>query len=152
MTAKHSDRAQPVDAEIVSDGESADSKAPVPHEGEDRWMNTFFHPYSGMLIIGVDLAAFGANAPTGFWLTPLICVLAFLVTFCGVYKIQRSKGGDNRAPAMWKAALGGVAAGLPLPIAGTFVGMSILVLSGLPTSTSGAAKAAKDVFPFPGKK
>jgi hypothetical protein len=92
---------------------------------------TFFDPSSGLVILGVDWIAFGVNLPTKFLLTPLICLIAFGVTFWAVARIQRDDG-DSPRTAYLKAFLGALAAGVPFPIAGTVVGAAILLLSGLP--------------------
>jgi len=91
----------------------------------------FFHPYSGIVILGVDWLAFGADLPTGFTLVALVSVVAFVVTFAGVFKIQM-RFGDATGPACLKAFIGAVAAGIPFPITGTIAGAAILALSGLP--------------------
>ena len=94
---------------------------------------SFYHPYSGMVILGVDWLAFGADLPTGFALVAFISVAAFLVTFIAVAVIQR-RDGDPPWKAYLKASLGAVAAGVPFPVTGTIVGIAILALSGLPTA------------------
>jgi hypothetical protein len=99
-----------------------------PFRGRRR---TFFHFFSGLAILGVDWLAFGVDLPTKFLLTPLVCLVAFGVTFWAVARIQRDDG-DSPKAAYLKAFLGGLAAGVPFPIMGTVVGAGILVLSGLP--------------------
>jgi hypothetical protein len=111
-------------AEVVSGPPS--SAQPV--RGRKR---TFFHPLSGLVILGVDWIAFGIDLPTEFLFTPLVCLFAFGVTFWAVAKIQLRDGDDSKH-AYFKAFLGAVAAGAPFPVAGTIVGAAILLLSGLP--------------------
>jgi hypothetical protein len=111
-------------AEIVS------SSPPNAHPVQDR-KRTFFHPLSGLVILGVDWLAFGLDLPTEFLFTPLVSLVAFGVTFWAVAKIQM-RDGDDRKHAYFKAFLGAVAAGVPFPVTGTIVGATILLLSGLP--------------------
>jgi hypothetical protein len=79
----------------------------------------------------VDWLAFGIDLPTGFLLTPLVCLVAFGVTLWAVARIQVRDGDDLRR-AYFKAFLGAFAAGVPFPVTGTIVGTAILILSGLP--------------------
>lgn len=129
---------KPVDVEIVGERPAPDSPA-LPEKEEAAAAKTFFHPMSGMAIIGIDLVAFGADAPSGMILTPVTSLLAFAVTFYAVYQIQRTKHRDEPKMAILKGLIGGIAAGIPFPIAGTFVGATILLLSGLPM-TGGKGK------------
>jgi hypothetical protein len=126
-------RSKPIDVEIVDEKPVPDRPDLLSTEAEAT-AKTFFHPMSGMAIIGIDLIAFGADAPTGMIFTPLISLLAFLVTFYAVYQIQRSKHGDVSRMAALKALIGAIAAGVPFPITGTMVGAGILLLSGLPVA------------------
>ena len=102
------------------------SAAPEPNR-----RRTFFHPYSGLVILGVDWLAFGFDLPTGLIMEPLLCALAFGLTYWAVLRIQLREG-DQRRAAVLKALLGGLAAGVPFPVTGTIVGVAILMLSGLP--------------------
>ena len=111
-------------AEIVSG--PPPSASPV----QDR-KRTYFHPLSGLVILGVDWLAFGIDLPTEFLFTPLVSIIAFGVTFWAVARIQL-RDGDARKRAYFKAFLGAVAAGVPFPVTGTIVGTAILLLSGLP--------------------
>lgn len=114
---------QPIDAELV--------RGPAPGAKKADGGRTFFHPLSGLVILGVDWLAFGIELPTQLLLEPIVSVLAFAITFWAVSKIQE-RDGDTPRWAGFKALLGALAAGVPLPIAGTVVGTAILVLSGLP--------------------
>ncbi|MCX5794377.1 MAG: phosphoribosylaminoimidazole carboxylase [Elusimicrobia bacterium] len=114
-------------AEIVS------GPPPSARPVQDR-KRTFFHPLSGLAILGVDWLAFGIDLPTEFLFTPLVSLIAFGVTFWAVARIQ-SRDGDDLKRAYFKAFLGAVAAGVPLPVTGTIVGAAILLLSGLPTGS-----------------
>jgi len=125
--------ATPIDAELLDDRAALPRTRQEPPSSTTR---TFFHPLSGLAILGIDLAAFGADAPTGFLLTPLTSIGAFVVTFFVVYHFQSNHNEDLPRSAALKALLGAIAAGVPFPIAGTFVGVAILALSGLPMTTS----------------
>jgi hypothetical protein len=100
-----------------------------PRPGQKRrfWLN----PASGLLILGVDWLFFVPEAATLGIAIPAACVLAFAITFCGVYWIQRKKAGDALSPALMKALLAGIVAGVPTSIGGTMLGTLVLVMSGL---------------------
>jgi len=101
---------------------------PVPLEG----LRTFYHPASGVVILGLDWLAFGTDFLTGFLALPVMCVLAFLVSFPVVYIIQLKWSKDLVGPALGKAFLGAFMVALPFPITGTLLGFAILTLAGLP--------------------
>ena len=92
-----------------------------------------FHPYSGVLIIAMDWVFFGMEAGTLGLSIPVMSLLAFATTLLGVFTIQIKLAKDNWAIALAKGVLGGFVAGIPTPIAGTFLGALILALSGLST-------------------
>jgi hypothetical protein len=96
-----------------------------------RW-RTWYHPFSGALILGVDFLAFGTEFASGFLDTPAVSLLAFAATLPAVYLSQRRLAGDKAAPALLKALLGAVLAGLPFSIEGGIFGALVLMLSGLP--------------------
>lgn len=93
---------------------------------------SFYHPLSGALILAVDWLAFGLDLFSGFTALLLVALLAFGVTFYGVFAIQTKLRGEPPRLAGAKAFVAALAAGLPLPITGTVVGALILALSGLP--------------------
>ncbi len=93
---------------------------------------TFYHPASGVVILGLDWLAFGTDALTGFLALPEMCVLAFMASFAAVLAIQLKWSKDKMPTAMGKAFLGAFLVGLPTPITGTMLGAAILALSGLP--------------------
>ena len=64
---------------------------------------------------------------------PVMSLLAFATTLLGVFTIQIKLSKDNWAIALAKGVLVGIVAGIPTPIAGTFIGALILALSGLST-------------------
>lgn len=85
-----------------------------------------------MVILGLDWLTFGTDFLTGFLALPLLCVLAFLVSFPVIFAIQRKWTADSLSSALGKAFLGAFMVGLPFPITGTLLGAAILALSGLP--------------------
>jgi len=100
----------------------------VPFEG----LRTFYHPASGVVILGLDWLAFGTDFFTGFLALPVVCVLSFLVSFALLFVIQRKWTKDSPSAVLGKAFLGAFMVGLPFPITGTMLGAAILALSGLP--------------------
>jgi hypothetical protein len=104
------------------------SHPPVPFEG----LRTFYHPASGVVILGLDWLAFGTDFLTGFMALPVLCVLSFLISFPVIFAIQRKWTQDGLSAALGKAFLGAFMVGLPFPITGTLLGGAILALSGLP--------------------
>jgi hypothetical protein len=95
-------------------------------------LGTFYHPASGVVILGLDWLAFGTDIMTGLLALPVICVLSFLVSFPVLFAIQRKWSKESVPSAIGKAFLGAFMVGLPFPITGTMLGAAILVLSGLP--------------------
>jgi len=106
-------------------------EAPAEARSVSGRKRTFFHPYSGLVILAVDWLAFGLDLPTEFLITPVVSLIAFAVTFWAVAKIQLGDGDAPRS-AYLKAFLGAAAAGVPFPVTGTIMGTAILLLSGLP--------------------
>ena len=90
-----------------------------------------FHPYSGALIIAMDWLFFGVESATLGLSIPVMSLLAFVITLLGVFTIQSKISKDNLPIALAKGILGGLVAGIPTPIAGTFIGALILALAGL---------------------
>jgi hypothetical protein len=103
-------------------------------------LNTFYHPASGVVILGFDWLAFGSDIMTGFLALPVLCVVAFLVSFPIILAIQLKWSRDSLPNAIGKAFLGAFMVGLPFPITGTILGAAILVLSGLPHHPVDAVK------------
>ncbi len=126
-TFRHA-REVPVDVlpPVPSDAEMAANRPPLAN------VKTFYHPASGVIILGVDLLLFGPEFLSGFLALPLMCALGFLITLPLVFMVQMRWSGDNRATAFGKAFLGAFMAGLPFSIAGTLYGAAIIALSGLP--------------------
>lgn len=101
---------------------------PPPFQG----LRTFYHPASGVVILGLDWLTFGTDLMTEFLALPILCFLAFVVTFPVVYVIQAKWSRDTTGPALGKAFLGAFMVALPFPITGTLLGAAILALAGLP--------------------
>ena len=101
-----------------------------------KWKFFLFHPYSGVLIIAMDWVFFGVEAGTLGLSIPVMSLLAFATTLLGVTTIQIKMAKDNLPIALAKGVLGGLVAGIPTPIAGTFIGALILALSGLSAKSS----------------
>jgi hypothetical protein len=114
----------------------AETRSRVPFEG----LNTFYHPASGVVILGMDWLLFGPDLMTGFLALPAICVLGFLTTFPVLFAIQRKWSKDDASMALGKAFLGAFLVGLPFPITGTMLGAAILVMAGLPHHPVDAVK------------
>jgi len=106
---------------------------PVTSEKEPplAGFRSFYHPASGVAILGVDLLCFGPEVAFPFDL-PVMCALAFAITFPLVYLIQWKWGRNGRGVALGKALFGAFLAGLPFSITGTMFGAAVLALSGLP--------------------
>lgn len=105
-----------------------ESVPPPPFAG----LRTFYHPASGVVILGLDWLAFGSDVLTGLLAIPLICVLAFITSFPVIFAIQRKWSKDDVVPALGKAFVGAFLVAVPFPITGTMLGAAILALSGLP--------------------
>src|SRR5271154_3780298 len=82
---------------------------PIPFEG----LRTFYHPASGVVILGIDVLVFGPEMLSGFLDTPIMCVIAFLTTLPLVYVIQLKWAKDKVSTAFGKAFMGAFLAGLP---------------------------------------
>lgn len=121
---------EPIEPEVVGGPPPRDARLPAKSE-------SFFHPLSGAIILGVDWLAFGLDLFSGFAALAVVSVLAFAVTFYGVAWAQLRLRKDSTNAAYLKAFLGAVAAGVPFPITGTIVGAAILALSGLPSLRPG---------------
>jgi small basic protein len=96
-----------------------------PHESQ--WLL----PATGAWILGLDWFLFSQEAITLAVATPVTAVVGFLGGALGTYFFQ-SRFADERGPNVWlKALLAGIVVGVPVPLAGTFVGGWILFNSGL---------------------
>lgn len=87
------------------------------------------HPMSGLLILFLDYAFFVQEIT--IIAIPFTCFLAFLLSFTGVFLIQKYIDNENTGRSFAKAFFGGVVTGLPTPVFGTIFGSLILFVSGL---------------------
>ena len=109
---------------------------PPPFDG----LRTFYHPASGVVILGLDWLIFGTDLFTGFMAVPAMCVLGFLISFALVLAIQLKWSKDKLSSALGKSFMGAFLVGLPFPITGTLLGAAILALAGLPHHPVDAVK------------
>ncbi len=100
----------------------------APFEG----LKTFYHPASGVVILGLDWLIFGTDLFTDFLATPIMCVLGFLISFALLVAIQRKWAKNPMTAVLGKAFLGAFLVAIPFPITGTLLGAAVLALSGLP--------------------
>jgi hypothetical protein len=119
--------------EKIVEGEVVPPGGEPPKTPPDTRGRTFFHPLSGAVILAIDWVAFGMDLFSGFAALLAVSLLAFAGTFYAVLWIQRRLHNDRPYPALLKALLGALAAGVPFPVTGTIVGAAIIALSGLPT-------------------
>jgi hypothetical protein len=110
-------------------------------------MRTFYHPASGVVILGIDLIVFGPEMLSGFLDLPVMCVLAFVTTFPLVFLIQSRWSKDSAGSSFGKAFLGAFLAGLPFSITGTLFGAAVIALSGLPRNPIEAYKKITETRP-----
>ena len=89
------------------------------------------HPYSAGLMILIDNVFFGANAVTAGLATPLIVILAFVITGVGVFLNQRFLVEEAVGASLARAFLLAVLAAIPTSLVGSGAGMALLVRSGL---------------------
>ena len=97
------------------------------------------HWLSGVLLIAVDGAFFGANAAVsvaslGFAIpvaTLIIGLIAFAFTGIGVFLVQKFTAEEDTGSALAKGFALGVLAGIPTPIAGTLAGGFVIAKAGI---------------------
>lgn len=87
------------------------------------------HPMSGLLILFLDYAFFVQEITIIG--VPFTVLLAFLLSFTGVFLIQKYIDNENTGRSVAKAFFSGVVTGLPTPVFGTVFGSLILFVSGL---------------------
>lgn len=93
--------------------------------------SSFLHPASGVLILALDWLLFSGSVLSLGFSAPALALLGFILGTAGTGLIQFRYGQDGRLMSTFKGVLGGVAVGIPLPIAGTAAGGAVLALSGL---------------------
>jgi hypothetical protein len=88
-------------------------------------------PATGAWILGLDWFLFSQETITLGLAVPATAILGFFGGAIGTYIFQTRYAGD-RGPSAWiKSILAGIVVGIPVPLAGTFVGGWILFNSGL---------------------
>jgi hypothetical protein len=134
-TGAHESQEVPVDVLPPLPRDASESVTRIePEASQPPFANlrTFYHPASGVVILGLDWLAFGTDLLSGFMALPAICILSFLVTFPILWLIQVKWTKDTNSAALGKAFLGAFLVGLPFPITGTLLGAAVLALAGLP--------------------
>jgi hypothetical protein len=110
----------------VAEPVSLSSKPVFP---EIRKSGLNLHPMSGLLILFLDYAFFVQEITV--IAIPFTCILAFFLSFTGVFLIQKYIDNESTGRSAAKAFFGGVVTGLPTPVFGTVFGSLILFVSGL---------------------
>lgn len=118
----HEKNPEPQSERAVADESNLPAPAPA---------KTLFHPLSGLSILAFDWLLFSGNVATGGAGTPLLALAGFTVGGVATACIQRFIAGDGVKASLLKALGAGFAVGVPLPIAGTVVGGTVMTLSGL---------------------
>lgn len=103
------------------------SQRPVFPEIRKAGLN--LHPMSGLLILFLDYAFFVEEIT--IIAIPFTCLFAFIVSFIGVFLIQKYIDNESTGRSVAKAFFGGVVTGIPTPVFGTVFGSLILAVSGL---------------------
>lgn len=94
---------------------------------EEQWLL----PATGAWILGLDWFLFSQETITLGLAVPVAAVAGFIGGAIGTFLFQSRYAGD-RGPGLWlKSLLAGIVVGIPVPLAGTFVGGWILFNSGL---------------------
>ncbi|MFB6232062.1 MAG: phosphoribosylaminoimidazole carboxylase [Salinibacter sp.] len=96
-----------------------------------RSTTSVLHPASGLLILGADWLLFSGSTLTLGLSTPALAALGFGIGGLGAGAIQKVYHDDGVGLSVLKGLLAGLTVGIPLPVAGTAVGGTILALSGL---------------------
>ncbi|MFZ2654863.1 MAG: hypothetical protein WAX69_08085 [Victivallales bacterium] len=102
---------------------------PLPEFPEIRKAGLNLHPMSGLLILFLDYAFFVEEIT--IIALPFTCILGFILSFIGVFLIQKYIDNESSGRAAAKAFFGGVVTGIPTPVFGTVFGSLILAVSGL---------------------
>ena len=104
-------------------------QTPVVPEPPFSNLKTFYHPASGVVILGLDWLACGTDLLTGLLAVPMISILSFLVSFPVIYAIQTKWSKNSVSSALGKAFLGAFLVAIPTPITGTLLGAAGATLS-----------------------
>jgi hypothetical protein len=105
----------------------------VQPAGAPSRKRSFYHPLSGLAILGIDFAFWGLGWELGPVTMAVAVVASAVSSYAVVSRVQTRLGGDDPKRARLKALIGATAAGVPFAIGGTVLGGLILVLSGLKT-------------------
>lgn len=113
-------------------GSSAESISKQPSGvGQKLNVGKMFHPLSGLFILVFDWFLLGSGLLSGLSLMVPLSLIGFGAGALVTTFIQRTMAGDSLMKSLFKGTLAGVAVGIPLPVAGTFMGGIILSMSGL---------------------
>ncbi len=96
-----------------------------PHEAQ--WLL----PATGAWILGLDWFLFSQEFVSLGLVAPIAAVVGFVGGAIGTFIFQSRYAGDRGRGAWLKAILAGIVVGIPIPLAGSFVGGWILFNSGL---------------------
>jgi len=103
--------------------------SPLDEDKSKRDDGPPIHALSALAMLAVDSLWALAIWEPPVWV--LVIPLCFVATFVPVYFIQRHLRKDHRGRALAFAALLGVLAALPFPVASTPVGLGLLAWTGL---------------------
>lgn len=104
----------------------AGAKPAKPTKG--HWL----HPWTGVVILGLDWLLFGSNLLTGMALTPVVIVVGAISGFAGAFWVERRRAHRSIGRALAAGVLAAIVVGAPLPVGGTIVGGLVIALAGLP--------------------
>src|SRR5262245_58664075 len=88
-------------------------------------------PATGAWILGLDWFLFSQETISIGLATPLTAILGFVGGGIGTYFFQTRYAGEKSSSAAIKSIIAGFVVGIPVPLAGSFVGGWILLNSGL---------------------
>lgn len=97
---------------------------------ERKTSTSNIHGFSGVLLLILDNALWGANAVSLGIATPLVCFIAFLFTGTGVFLVQKYMSEDDTGLALAKGFVVGVLAGVPTSIVGSPVAVYVVGKAG----------------------
>ena len=93
------------------------------------------HPLAAFAIIALD-GIFGAFEIVDPFLLVVTCIVVGLLGFSATTMVQRYLAHDGWGTAIAKGLVMGIVAGVPYPIAGTVVGVPLLIWAGLHRSNN----------------
>lgn len=119
--------AEPIERDDVAPTDSLAAARSIVEEQRGK----FFHPLSGACIVGLDWLLFSGNVASGGLMTAGVALGGFVLGGTSVALCQRYLSHDTLALSAAKGLVAGLVVGIPMPIAGTFVGGLVLSLSGV---------------------